>query len=284
MWMLQRNKFKLMLTAGVVLITLAVTLGSTAARRAIAPAGIRVPVIMYHHMLKDTSKIGRYTISPAMFESDLKYLKEHGYETVSVGQLIDHAETGAALPEKPVILTFDDGYESFYSYAWPLLKQYGFKATLSVIGVYSDRYSENPDHHVNYSHVTWDEVAEMAADGTVEIACHSYDMHREGGSRHGVKRMKGETVEQYRAALTADIERFQAQLQKCLGTRTVIYTYPFGIVSDDALPVLKELGFKAALICYEKPNYLTGSKEELYSIMRYNRTPNKDVAELVGHE
>lgn len=282
--MLQRNKFKLMLAAGVVLITLAVTVGSGAARRAIAPAGIRVPVIMYHHMLKDTTKLGRYTISPAMFESDLTYLKEHGYESITVGQLIDHAETGAPLPEKPVLLTFDDGYESFYTYAWPLLKQYGFKATLSVIGVYSDRYTENPDHHVNYSHVTWDEVAEMAADGTVEIACHSYDMHREGGPRRGARRMKGETTEQYRTALTADIERFQAQLEKCMGARTVIYTYPFGDVSEETLPILKELGFKAALICYEKPNYFTGSKEELYSIMRFNRTPNKDVAELVGHE
>jgi peptidoglycan/xylan/chitin deacetylase (PgdA/CDA1 family) len=276
MLMKQYSKFKLMLAAGVVLITLAVTVGSGAARRAIAPAGIRVPVIMYHHMLKDTSKLGRYTISPAMFESDLRYLKEHGYESITVGQLIDHAETGAPLPEKPVLITFDDGYESFYTYAWPLLKQYGFKATLSVIGVYTDRYSENPDHHVNYSHVTWD--------GTVEIACHSYDMHREGGPRRGVSRMKGETADQFRAALTADTERFQAQLQKCLGAQTVIYTYPFGLVSDDALSVLKELGFKAALICYEKPNYFTGSKEELYSILRFNRTPNKDVAELVGHE
>ncbi len=282
--MKSKNKFKLMLAAGVVLITLAVTLGSSVARRAIAPAGIRVPVIMYHHMLKDTSRLGRYTISPAMFENDLIYLKEHGYESISVGQLIDHAETGAPLPEKPVVITFDDGYESFYTYAWPLLKQYGFKATLSVIGVYSDQYSENPDHHINYSHVTWEEVAEMTAGGLVEVACHSYDMHREGGPRRGARRMKGETAEQYRAALTADVERFQVQLETWLGARTVIYTYPFGDVSDDALPTLKALGFKAAMTCYEKPNYFIGSKEELYTIMRFNRTPSKDVAELVGHE
>ncbi|HWQ50732.1 MAG TPA: polysaccharide deacetylase family protein [Terriglobales bacterium] len=282
--MKQRNTFKRMVAASVILITLAVTMGSGAARRTIAPAGLRVPVIMYHHLLKDTSKLGRYTISPAMFESDLKYLQEHGYESVSIGQLVDHAETGAPLPEKPVVLTFDDGYESFYSYAWPLLKQYGFKATVSVIGVFSEQFSSNPDHNINYSYVTWEEVAEMASDGSVEIACHSYDMHRQAGPRRGARRMKGETAQQYHAALAADIERFQAQLESYMGARAVIYTYPFGYISEDALPVLKELGFKAALTCYEKPNYFTGSKEELFSIMRFNRTPNKDVAELVGHE
>ena len=70
-------------------------------------------------------------LSPAQFESDLKYLKENGYHTVVVQDLIDYVEKGVPLPEKPVMLTFDDGYYNNYYYAFPLLEEYDAKIVIS---------------------------------------------------------------------------------------------------------------------------------------------------------
>ena len=87
---------------------------------------VEIPVVMYHALLKDEAQHGRYVISPAEFENDLLYLKKHGYTTILVEDLIAYTQ-GASLPEKPVLLTFDDGYYNNYLYAFPLAQKYQCK-------------------------------------------------------------------------------------------------------------------------------------------------------------
>ena len=108
---------------------------------AVPEEGCELPIIMYHGLLKEEARQGKYVLSPAQFESDLKYLKENGYHTVVVQDLIDYVEKGVPLPEKPVMLTFDDGYYNNYYYAFPLLEEYDAKIVISPICRYTDEYS-----------------------------------------------------------------------------------------------------------------------------------------------
>ena len=98
---------------------------------------VSLPVLMYHHILESSSRLGDYVISPQQFEADLQFLSVHGYQTVTVLDILRLVQTGGPLPEKPVLITFDDGYESTYAYAFPLLKKYGMTAVVSIIGSYT---------------------------------------------------------------------------------------------------------------------------------------------------
>ena len=76
---------------------------------AMAPQeGVSIPIVMYHSILKDEARHGKYVISPAEFENDLLYLQEHGYTTILIQDLINYTQ-GGSLPEKPVLLTFEIG-------------------------------------------------------------------------------------------------------------------------------------------------------------------------------
>ena len=87
--------------------------------------GVDVPVAMYHHVLEeDSSLLGDYVISRQELESDLQWLQKAGYTPVSPDQLIAYAAGEGELPQNPILLTFDDGYESFFANAYPLLQKY----------------------------------------------------------------------------------------------------------------------------------------------------------------
>lgn len=247
---------------------------STAAE---AEASVKVPIIMYHSMLRESARTGPYVVTPDSFESDLRYLNENGYTTIVMQDLIDYVYDNQPLPPKPVMLTFDDGFYNNYLYAFPLLKKYNCKMVLSPIGRYTDQYSEEKDDHANYSYVTWDQINEMRHSGLVEIQNHSYDMHASDKShRKGALRAAGESVEQYRQALTDDVMKMQRRVEEMTGYTPTTFTYPFGAVSQEALPILRELGFKATLLCESRTNRITRDPECLFGLGRYLRPGGVD--------
>lgn len=229
-----------------------------------------VVILMYHSLLKDPARHGKYVVSPDLFESDLKYLKEHGYSFVGIQELIDFVYSGAPLPKKSVVITFDDGYYNNYLYAYPLLKKYDAKMVISVIGKYTDLYDgEKPNAY--YSHVTWDMINEMLASGRVEIGNHTYSMHT-NGERRGSKKIKGETDEHYSKILTEDIGKLQAEMFEHTGTYPSVYTYPFGAISNASFGIIADMGFLASLSCAEKPSTVTrGKPESLRCLGRFLR-------------
>ncbi len=108
---------------------------------AVTEDSVKLPIIMYHGILKEEKRQGKFVISPKQFEDDLLYLQEQGYHTVVMRDVIDYVMNGTPLPEKPIMLTFDDGYFNDYVYAYPLLKKYNSKIVFSPIGRYVDQYS-----------------------------------------------------------------------------------------------------------------------------------------------
>lgn len=272
------NRRKLVLTLAAVLAGVLIGLAGfgTALRQAHAAQteGVKLPIIMYHSMLKEQGRQGQYVISPDTFESDLKYLKEHGYTSVTMQELIDYVKNGAPLPEKPIVLSFDDGYYNNYVYAYPLAKQYGFKIVISPIGYYTDQYSKVDDNHANYSHLTWEQINEMMASGYVEFQNHTYNLHGTQ-KRMGAKKLKGESDEHYAKLLEDDLQTMQREMQENTGYTPTTFVYPFGAISNASIPIIKDLGFQATLTCEEKMNTITKDPECLFGLGRYLRPAGK---------
>lgn len=229
-----------------------------------------VPIIMYHEV--KTSKAGKDAITPYEFESDLKYLKANNYTTITMSDLINYVDNGKSLPEKPIILSFDDGYLNNYVYVFPLLKKYNMKIVLSIIGKDTDDFTTIKDENINYSHVTWSEINEMLSSKYVEIQNHTYNMHTITKKRCGCKKNPGETQAHYAEALTSDIEKLQNEIMFYTGYTPNTFTYPYGFVSSDSLPIIKSMGFKATLTCDYGVNIITKDPDSLFGLKRICRS------------
>ncbi|MCI8648771.1 MAG: polysaccharide deacetylase family protein [Anaerotruncus sp.] len=268
------DKFFLPLSMALVLAIASLTARFAIQVNAPAPEGIALPIVMYHHILKESSRLNAYTISPEEFRMDLQFLQDNHYTPIVIQDLLDFVQGKSDLPDKPVMITFDDGYESFHEYAYPILQEFGFPAVFSVVGTYADQYSAVDDHHIRYSHCTWEQLRQMHEEGLVEIQNHSYNLHLNQNGRHGSMRKQGESEADYTAMLIQDLSQMQQDCAEQLGWLPTCFTYPFGQISPEALPILKQLGFSAALTCREKINYLTGDPEQLYHLHRFNRPHN----------
>ncbi len=231
--------------------------------------GKEIPIVMYHAVLEDESRHGKYVISPAELENDMLWLSRHGYTTVFLSDLIAYEKGEKDLPEKPVVLTFDDGYYNNYLYAFPLAKAYHARIVLSPIVRYTDLYTETGEHNAYYTHATWEQLKEMTDSGLVEVQNHSYDLHEEGV---GVKKRRGETTAQYKARLKEDLGQAQREIEEHLGTAPNALVYPFGAVSGETPEIVKSLGFSCTLSCEEKLSRVEpGDPDSLFDLGRYLR-------------
>lgn len=235
-----------------------------------SPDEVAVPIIMYHSVLKDASRSNSFTVTPEILRSDLQYLRNNGYTTVFIRDLVNYVYSGIELPDKPIILTFDDGCYNNLTYALPLLEEFGMKAVISVVGSYSLAFSENPDPNPNYAYLSWEDIIEITDSGRVEIQNHTFDLHRKDKGRLGAKRKPGEADWQYKLALKTDIMRLQELLNEKTDLFPIAVAYPFGYYDRDTDPILRELGFFATMTCYEKVNIVSDA-ESLFGLGRYNR-------------
>ncbi len=232
---------------------------------------IDVPIIMYHSILKDPSRSNKYTVTPAVLEEDLKYIKDKGYTTVTITDLISYVYDNKPLPEKPIVLTFDDGHYNNYGYLFPLLEKYDMKAVISIVGSYTDKFSETDEANLNYSYLRWKDIKELMDTGRIEFQNHTYNLHSNTGKRIGTKKIKGETDEHYKSILKDDILKLQQEFEGNTNYTPKCFTYPFGGISNASLDIIKELGFKASLSCEQGINKLTKNPNSLYLLKRYNR-------------
>ena len=231
---------------------------------------VTLPVVMYHDISRNPAAWGPYVISEAELERDLQWLKAHGYETVSVQNLLDWEDGAFEMPEKPCMITFDDGACSIAAYAEPLLERYGFCGVAAVIGSVCAQFSENGEHDAELSNLSWEAAREMAERGTIEVICHTWDMHGLH-PRKGCSRRQGESEADYRAALSHDFGRFREESARCGVDWKAAIAYPFGAYSRATLDAAETMGFRAGFTCDEKVNRLTRAPGELLRIGRFNR-------------
>lgn len=144
------------------------------------PEKTRIPVLMYHSVSPSFSLIPNrgLSVSPSLFESHLNYLKKRGYKIVSLEEIIEHMQGGNIISGKKVCITFDDGYQDNYTYAFPLLKRFGFKATVFMSTDFI-RSDEPPDEILKKDHpagpdayLSWKEISEMEDTGIIHVESH----------------------------------------------------------------------------------------------------------------
>lgn len=272
--------YKIMLCTALVLAVTTMSLALATATdslpaEAMLPAGepVSMAVLMYHSVNSNANRSGDYVITPDALRRDFDYIRSEGYNTITMSELIDFVHNGSLLPPKPIMLTFDDGYYNNYLHLFPMLREYNFKAVISIIGIETDRYSELDENNQNYSHLTWEQIKEMQQSGLVEFQNHGYNMHKSTGSRIGATRGECEPTEDYQRALEEDILKLQQRYTEMTGWTPNTYTYPFGRISKESYPVITRLGFDASLdvqarLLVAEP----GNERCLYRIPRFNRT------------
>lgn len=245
---------------------------------------VELPILMYHGITEDISKVNDYTILADDLEKDLIWIKDNGYTTVSAKQLVDYVEKGTPLPSKPILLTFDDGYTNNYTLALPLLEKYNSKALISIIGMESDINSKNISKDFNGSYLSWSEISTMAESGHVEFGNHTYALHFNNGGRKGADKLPNESQEDYTKAISEDLLLNQKKIKDASGHLPIVFAWPYGAYPMDgsADEILRELGFKISLTSYQIKNVIRqGDSSSLFGLKRFLRTPDFDINKII---
>lgn len=219
-----------------------------------------IPVLMFHEVgyLETKEFSDSNYILKASLESKMLYLSANGYTTITMEELYDNWTRGTRLPEKPVVLTFDDGYASHFTYVKDVLERFNAKATFYIV---QDRlFMDIKDRNL-------DGVKALHAAGQ-EIGVHSY-------SHPDFSKMTYDEI--YKEVLTS--KNF---LEENLGIKMTTFSYPYGNYNDAALKVLKDLGFKTSVTTKRgiaNPNQFPTDGQ--LKISRYNVDFNTDEARFV---
>lgn len=213
------------------------------------------------------------SIRVELFERHMAWLKENGYTTVTIDDLILAHEGLARLPEKPVLLTFDDGYRSFYEFVFPILQKYDFKAVLSIVGEWFDVESDDSVVYGDRLYprnffLTKEQIRQMAASGLVEPASHSYALHRavRGNPQGSLMPAAAvpsydpetgiyETVDILKKRIAEDIGRSRIFLQNNFDFSPRVIAWPYGNYTRWGARAGAEAGMPVSLVLDEEtPN------------------------------
>ena len=195
-----------------------------------------VPVLTYHKFSE--SKTDKMTVTASTFEEQMKFLKDRGYHVITLDQLFDFLDFKIQIPKKSVVITIDDGWRSAYDIAFPILKKYGYPATLFVYTAL-----------ITGSKVTlnWDLISEMAGQG-IDMQCHTRT-HRKLTAP-----ASKESFKEYFEAIEKELLD-AAKAIKMRTQREVRYiAYPFGDINHLGVALLKKQGYRGGFTVARSSN------------------------------
>lgn len=208
-----------------------VTWAEVAHERALA-----VPILMYHRIAaasEGPQSLAQYRVSPQAFEEQLRWLRRNGYHGITPDEWLDAVRNQRAIPGRPVMLTFDDGYHDFATTAWPILGNFGIPATVAVV---TDHIGGAAEWDARYGKpaplMSWEEVARVAAEGAV-IASHS-------ASHPALTGVGGRDMLREALRSRAAIERATGRAPECV-------VYPYGITDPAALEAFALAGYTTGM-------------------------------------
>ncbi len=217
----------------------------------------KVPVIMYHDIIAEKQVF--FDVTPQEFESALQLIQTNGLTPISLDQLVEHLKTGIPLPKKPIVLTFDDGYQGHYKFVYPLLKKYGYPAAFAI-------YPAKVGTTKGRSSVTWDQLREMVADPLVTIASHSVT-HPLDLRALSDEQLKQELVES------------KSALEKELSRPIKYFIYPSGKNDDRVQQGIQQAGYEAAWTMNDEETRFAEDSESLLTIDRIGQSELAQVIE-----
>lgn len=237
-------------------------------------------VICYHDVIdlsrpEDTGNVSQavrrqyfpQTMTAERLVAHFNWLRDNGYTPVSWQQVKDARAGKTALPDKPVLLTFDDGYISFYTTTYPILKAFNYPAVYALV----TSWMETPaDGQIKYgsitlprsAFITWEQVREMQASGLIEIASHTHDLHHgvqgnPGGSQFAAvfpghyRDGRYETPEAYRERIRKDLKASHDIITRRTGIKPDVLVWPYGQFNQTAVEIGRSLGFQSDLTLYD---------------------------------
>jgi peptidoglycan/xylan/chitin deacetylase (PgdA/CDA1 family) len=206
-----------------------------------------VPILCYHH-IKETANMPKhnsgYTVSADLFRSTMKALADSGYHTVTPDQLYNYLAYGKALPEKPMMLTFDDTDEEQFLVGKTEMDKYGFKGVyfIMTISIGRPRY------------MTKEQIKQLSDEGHV-IGCHTWDHHM-------VTKYTGDDWQN-------QLDKPRKKLEDITGKHIEYFAYPFGLWNQPAIPELKKRGYKLAFQLSTKRD----PQDPLFTVRRFIVAP-----------
>jgi biofilm PGA synthesis lipoprotein PgaB len=183
-------------------------------------------ILLYHHVAEDTPP--STSISPANFDAHLAYLRDNDFNVIALDRMIDSLRSGQSLPEKSVVITFDDGYKSIFDEAFPLLQTYGYPFTLFL--------STGPIDDGLSNYMTWDQIRQMSA-ADVIIANHMVD------HPYMLEARDNESDNQRLARLRRDLLEAEQRIEAQTGQSHRYLAYPYGEYDPAIKSLLEELDF-----------------------------------------
>lgn len=211
-------------------------------------------VLNYHDILEEEEKVppfDRIAVNKQHLEDHFAWLKKNNYHVISIHDVLDAIKNQKALPDKAVILTFDDGYVSFYNRAMPLLKKYHYPATLAVVGSWLEGKAVKGVKPL----MSVAQIREVMDSGLVEIASHSHDLHHgilanPQGDEHSAVTTRlfsseyeeYEKDEDYRKRIFQEVKDSSERLFQLLGIRPRVMVWPYGEYNNIALEAAKQYG------------------------------------------
>ncbi len=195
-----------------------------------------VPVLCYHHIRNNNEP---YSVAPAVFADQMKALSDSGYKTILPEDLYEYLVHGATLPPKPVMITFDDTDKEQFTLGAAEMNKYGFKATYFIMTI-----------SINRPRYMSEEELKQLSDSGHAIEAHTWDHHR---------------VTKYQPAdWDTQLVKPKSRVEAITGRPVKYFAYPFGLWNKEAIPEIKNRGFKLAFILSTKRD----STEPLYTIRR----------------
>ena len=208
------------------------TFSSLSAESKIKPINISeltIPILTYHKFCTGDST-DSYCINISRFEQQMAYLKENGYQVITVSQLVECAEKNN-FPHKPIVITIDDGFNSVYKLAYPVLKKFGFPATLFLYTNFIGNGSNQ---------LSWREIREMMHQG-IEVGSHTIThcnlLHRKNN----------EPQKDYLRRIKEEIFLSKSILERNTGSTVISFAYPYGVYSKQIKMLAKQAGYLAQL-------------------------------------
>jgi peptidoglycan/xylan/chitin deacetylase (PgdA/CDA1 family) len=197
---------------------------------------IKVPILFYHKINYPLpeAKVRDLYVTPDSFLNQLRYLKWRGYKTITLAELLKGLNSEIELPPRPIILTLDDGYEDNYTYAFPILKKFGFTAVVFLITRDINSLPDWPDSSetVREPILSWDQMKEMADYG-ISFQSHTHTHP----SLHKLDRQK----------IKEELVTSREIIEKNLKNKVDFLCYPYGHFNFKVEQVLKETGYKGAV-------------------------------------
>jgi len=251
-------------------------------------------VISYHEITDPKDALTpAYAVSPTMFVRHVDWLRNNGFEFVGIDQVIAASRGGRPLPERAVLLTFDDGYRSVAENAWPMLEMLRIPSLLAVVTSWQESVGTvdfDGRSAPRDAFMSWEQLRRMQATGLVEVASHSHDLHRgimgnpQGNLRPAAttrlfdpQTLRHETEDSYVRRIRTDLDRSASLIAKRLGRRPRVIVWPYGSYNAAAQQAAWTAGMQVGLTLDDGDNPRAASLPNLRRILV---TSSMDIGDL----